>query len=104
MVLPAVPLFLPYTRLLCVRTLFLQRDVYYPDCCAGLKDGEEVEDGMLPIKNRSVEPIYNRAFEKYVLSIFRERGAFLLWRNAPAVIVGCDQNIGRVCPTGRCSG
>lgn len=50
---------------------------------------------MLYIANGSTEPFYNQAFEEYVFNTFREDEVFLLWRNSPAVVVGCYQNICR---------
>ena len=50
---------------------------------------------MLTVLNSSHDPFYNQAFEEYVFEHFREGEIFLLWQNAPAVIVGSYQNICR---------
>lgn len=50
---------------------------------------------MLTVLNSSHDPFYNQAFEEYVFLNFRDDDVFLLWQNAPAVIVGCYQNICR---------
>lgn len=50
---------------------------------------------MITVCNPSLDPFYNQAFEEYVFERFREDDVFLLWRNAPAVIVGSYQNICR---------
>lgn len=50
---------------------------------------------MITVLNDSRDPFYNQAFEEYVFNTFREGSVFLLWRNAPAVVVGCYQNICR---------
>ena len=50
---------------------------------------------MLTVRNLSQDPFYNQAFEEYVFQTFQEEDVFLLWQNAPAVIVGCTQNICR---------
>ena len=48
---------------------------------------------MIVIENPSFDPAYNQAFEEYA---FEHAGpgedALLLWRNDPAVVVGCYQN------------
>lgn len=50
---------------------------------------------MLTVENHSLDPFYNQAFEDFVFETFREDDVILLWRNAPAVVVGCHQNICR---------
>lgn len=50
---------------------------------------------MLTVYNSSRDPFYNLAFEEFVFHTFREDEVFLLWQNAPAVVVGCHQNICR---------
>lgn len=50
---------------------------------------------MLTVENRSLDPFYNQALEEFVFETFREEDVVLLWRNAPAVVVGCHQNICR---------
>jgi lipoate-protein ligase A len=47
------------------------------------------------IINRSTDPFYNQAFEEVVFQSFPEEEVFFLWRNRPAVVVGCYQNICR---------
>ena len=56
-------------------------------------DGKRPE--MRTFANPSHDPFFNQAFEEYVFNTFREGDVFLLWRNAPAVIVGRYQNICR---------
>lgn len=46
---------------------------------------------MLIIKRRNTDPYFNLATEEYVLKYFEE-DTFMLWRNAPSVIVGKHQN------------
>ena len=53
---------------------------------------ERVED-MIGIVNPSLDPFYNQALEEYLFQNRTEQELFLLWRNRPAVIVGCYQNI-----------
>ena len=48
---------------------------------------------MLTVLNSSSDPFYNLAFEEYVYQNYREDDVFLLWQNAPCVVVGCYQNI-----------
>lgn len=48
---------------------------------------------MLMILNDSHDPFYNQALEEYVFRNFRDDDVFMLWQNAPAVVVGCYQNI-----------
>ena len=50
---------------------------------------------MIQIETTSHDPFFNQAFEDYVFRIFREDEVLLLWRNRPAVVVGCYQNICR---------
>lgn len=45
------------------------------------------------IPNNSNDPYYNQAFEEYVFENFKEGTLVLLWRNNPAVVCGCHQNI-----------
>ncbi len=46
---------------------------------------------MLIIKRHNTDPYFNLATEEYVLKNFDEN-SFMLWRNAPAIIVGKHQN------------
>ncbi|MGM9662048.1 MAG: lipoate--protein ligase [Oscillospiraceae bacterium] len=48
---------------------------------------------MLYIPNLSHDPYYNQAFEEFVFTTFRGEDILLLWRNAPAVVCGCYQNV-----------
>ena len=48
---------------------------------------------MIQIETTSHDPFFNQAFEDYVFRTFREDEVLLLWRNRPAVVVGCYQNI-----------
>ena len=50
---------------------------------------------MIQIETTSHDPFFNQAFEDYVFRNFREDEVLLLWRNRPAVVVGCYQNICR---------
>ena len=50
---------------------------------------------MIQIETTSHDPFFNQAFEDYVFRTFREDEVLLLWRNRPAVVVGCYQNICR---------
>lgn len=50
---------------------------------------------MIQIETTSHDPFFNQAFEDYVFRTFREDDVLLLWRNRPAVVVGCYQNICR---------
>lgn len=50
---------------------------------------------MLYVGSRSTDPYYNLAFEEYVFTSFRDEDVFLLWRNAPCMVVGSCQNICR---------
>lgn len=50
---------------------------------------------MFTVINPSHDPFYNQAFEEYVYQTFLEDDIFLLWQNAPAVVVGSYQNICR---------
>lgn len=48
---------------------------------------------MIYIKNDSVNPYYNLAFEEYVFrNICRDDIVLLLWQNEPSVIIGQHQN------------
>lgn len=46
---------------------------------------------MLCIQNSNTNPYFNLAAEEYVLRNFKEN-CFMLWRNAPSIIVGKHQN------------
>ncbi len=46
---------------------------------------------MLIIKRHNTDPYFNLATEEYVLKNFDD-DAFMLWRNAPSIIVGKHQN------------
>ena len=46
---------------------------------------------MICIKNEDTNPYFNLAAEEYVLKNFSDN-AFMLWRNAPSIIVGNHQN------------
>jgi lipoate---protein ligase len=46
---------------------------------------------MLIIKRHNTDPYFNLATEEYVLKNFDDN-SFMLWRNAPAIIVGKHQN------------
>jgi lipoate-protein ligase A len=46
---------------------------------------------MLIIKRHQTDPYFNLATEEYVLKNFEE-DCFMLWRNAPSIIVGKHQN------------
>ena len=48
---------------------------------------------MLTVLNSSNDPFYNLAFEEYVYQNFCGDDVFLLWKNAPCVVVGRYQNI-----------
>lgn len=50
---------------------------------------------MLTIRNASRDPFYNQAFEEYIFQTFLDDDIFLIWQNAPCVVVGCNQNICR---------
>jgi len=57
--------------------------------------GNEIEKRMkmIYIENTCTDPAYNLAFEEYVFTQMRfDEPVLLLWRNAPAVIVGRYQN------------
>lgn len=48
---------------------------------------------MLYIRNDSISPYYNLAFEEYVLKNLKDEESFiLLWQNEPSVIIGRFQN------------
>ena len=42
---------------------------------------------MLTVQNVSHDPFYNQAFEEYVYQTYLDDDIFLLWQNAPAVVV-----------------
>ena len=46
---------------------------------------------MLYLENTNLNPYYNLALEEYVLKELQQE-CFILWRNAPAVIIGKNQN------------
>jgi len=46
---------------------------------------------MLIIRRHSTDPYFNLATEEYILKNFEEN-SFMLWRNAPSIIVGKHQN------------
>src|SRR5690606_41201026 len=46
---------------------------------------------MLCITRHETDPYFNLAAEEYVMDHF-DRDVFMLWRNAPAIIVGRHQN------------
>lgn len=46
---------------------------------------------MLCIQNSNTNPYFNLAAEEYILRNFKEN-CFMLWRNAPSIIVGKHQN------------
>ena len=50
---------------------------------------------MLTVRNVSHDPFYNQAFEEYVYQTYLDDDIFLLWQNAPAVVVSSYQNICR---------
>ena len=50
---------------------------------------------MLTVRNVSHDPFYNQAFEEYIYQAYLDDDIFLLWQNAPAVVVGSYQNICR---------
>ena len=50
---------------------------------------------MLTVLNTARDPFYSLAFEESVFRTFRDDDVLLLWQNAPAVVVGSDQNICR---------
>lgn len=50
---------------------------------------------MLTVQNLSHDPFYNQAFEEYIYQTYQDDDIFLLWQNAPAVVVGSYQNICR---------
>ena len=47
---------------------------------------------MLYLETGSLDPAFNLAFEEYVLRNRGEGDWFLLWQNAPSVIIGQNQN------------
>ena len=46
---------------------------------------------MVIIRRHNTDPYFNLATEEYVLKNFNE-DSFMLWRNAPCIIVGKHQN------------
>ena len=49
---------------------------------------------MIYIENNSNDPYFNLAFEEFCLDAFGDgRTYFLLWRNAPSVIIGKNQDL-----------
>ena len=59
---------------------------------------------MLTVRNVSHDPFYNQAFEEYVYQTYLDDDVFLLWQNAPAVVVGSYQNICRSGESPWCAG
>lgn len=45
------------------------------------------------IVNNSTDPYFNMAFDEYCLEVFEGQEFFYIWRNAPSVILGCNQNV-----------
>ena len=52
---------------------------------------------MIYVRNRSLDPCFNLAFEEYLLSLDTDEEIFCLWRNGPAVVSGRFQNIFAEC-------
>lgn len=50
---------------------------------------------MITLINNSLDPFYNQALEEVVFTMAPDEDVFYLWRNNPAVVVGCYQNICR---------
>lgn len=50
---------------------------------------------MITLQNPSLDPFYNQAFEEVIFETVRDEDVFYVWRNLPAVVVGCYQNICR---------
>ena len=50
---------------------------------------------MFVIINKSTDPYFNQAFEEYIFNNIKDDKVLIVWRNKPAVIVGCYQNICR---------
>lgn len=50
---------------------------------------------MITLNNPSLDPFYNQALEEVVFHMELDEDVFWLWRNSPAVVVGCYQNICR---------
>ena len=48
---------------------------------------------MLYIENSSTDPFINQAFEEFIFNNYKDDDIFLLWRNRPAVVCGCYQNL-----------
>ena len=44
------------------------------------------------IINNSTDPYFNMAFDEYCLEAFEGQELFCIWRNAPSVILGCNQD------------
>ena len=58
---------------------------------AGRKGGER----LIIFENLSFDPFFNQAFEEVLFETDFDDDVFFLWRNSPAVVVGCYQNICR---------
>ena len=50
---------------------------------------------MIAVMNDSHEPYFNQAFEEYIFNTIKEDDVVIIWRNSPAVVIGCYQNICR---------
>ena len=50
---------------------------------------------MLTVRNVSHDPFYNQAFEEYIYQTYLDDDIFLLWQNAPAVVLGITRGTGR---------
>ena len=48
---------------------------------------------MIYFSNESTDPYFNQAFEEYIFENVSGEDIFLLWKNSPAVVCGCYQNI-----------
>ena len=48
---------------------------------------------MLYFENSSTDPFFNQAFEDFIFNTYPDDDIFLLWRNRPAVVCGCYQNL-----------
>ena len=48
---------------------------------------------MIYFSNESTDPYFNQAFEEYIFENVSGEDVFLLWKNSPAVVCGCYQNI-----------
>ena len=47
---------------------------------------------MIFLSNTSTDPYFNLASEEYLIDSFAGEDIFMLWRNAPSVIIGRNQN------------